>query len=503
MTAAKNNEPQKTPEDLLKKSAPVSAGAAWKIDPLAVSDALLEKYSTTGPRYTSYPTAPVWRESYNVKAHVDILKQNSDEASVNHPLALYAHLPFCEERCLFCGCNVVITKQKDQSIKYLDYLFREIELTAKHVNLKRPVVQLHWGGGTPTYLSPDQMIRLFQFQKEIFNFRADAEIALEVDPRVTTFEQVDVLSTLGFNRISLGVQDFEEKVQASVHRIQPVEMTETFVDYCRGKGFSGINFDLIYGLPHQTVATFTKTLETVIRLSPDRIALYNFAYVPWMSPHQKLLPEEAMPDGKTKFAIFKLALEMLSDAGYLYIGMDHFAKPQDELSQALENGTLYRNFMGYTVKNKSSQEPDADLIGNGVSAISGLSQAFAQNVKKLSEYYDALKDRKLPIHRGYQLSNDDQLRKQVILDILCQGEVNFSSFESRFEIDFQQYFSTALEPLQAMEKDGLLELTGQGFRLLPLGRVFSRNIAMPFDAYLQAQREAQNGENAARFSKTL
>lgn len=477
--------------------------SALAIDPLSVSDALLEKYNTTGPRYTSYPTAPVWTDDYTSKQHLDALKENTDESGDTTPLSLYAHLPFCESRCLFCGCNVVITQQKEKSEPYLDNLFREIEQTANQLNLKRPVIQSHWGGGTPTYLSSEQMQRLFKFQKDIFNFREDAEVAIEVDPRVTTYEQIDTLKELGFNRISLGVQDFEAEVQKAIHRIQPLEMTEAFTEYCRNKGFSGINYDLIYGLPHQTTKTFNNTLETVIRLNPDRIALYNFAYVPWISPHQKQLPEDALPDGKTKFAIFKQAIQMLTEAGYVYIGMDHFAKPSDELSQAIQNGTLYRNFMGYTVKNKSLQENDADLLGFGVSAISSLKHTYAQNLKNVSDYYEAVKGKKLPVYRGYRLTQDDQIRKAIILAILCQGHVNYSAFESQFGFDFEAYFLPALKQLKEAKKDGLLEWTCDGFRLTPIGRVFGRNIAMPFDAYLEDQRKQQADKNHPTFSKTL
>lgn len=468
---------------------------------LNVSKSLLEKYSTTGPRYTSYPTAPVWTENYTAKTHVAALQTTNDTEHRQQPLSLYVHLPFCETRCLFCGCNVVITKQKDKAEEYLDYLFREIEITAAHMDLKRPVVQSHWGGGTPTYLSPEQMDKLFRFQKDIFNFQPDAEVAIEVDPRVTSKEQIQLLRELGFNRVSLGVQDFEPAVQEEVHRVQPIEMTAEFTEYCRGQGFSGINFDLIYGLPHQTLATFKNTIQEVLRLSPDRIALYNFAYVPWLSPHQKQLPQEAMPGGEEKFKIFQYAIEALTGAGYIYIGMDHFAKPDDELAVALKNGTLHRNFMGYTVKQKDSSQPDPDLYGFGVSAISGLSRYYAQNVKKLSQYYEAIQQKSLPVYRGYMLSDDDVLRRQVILSILCQGDVNFKTIEAQFNIpDFQAYFLPALKTLKDTADDGLIEWTCDGFSLTPLGRVFSRNIAMPFDAYLENQ---QKQPDKPTFSKTL
>ena len=467
------------------------------MDSFSVNLELLEKYNTQGPRYTSYPTAPVWHEGYTAKTHLAAIDDTNTDACIagsNHPLSLYAHLPFCEERCLFCGCNVVITKQKEQSEKYLDYLFREIDLVANKINSKREVCQFHWGGGTPTYLYPNQMARLFSFQKERFNIRPDAEIAIEVDPRVTSTEHIDALKELGFNRISLGVQDFESTVQESINRIQPLKMTEEFVGYCRKQGFEGINFDLIYGLPHQTEKSFANTVDEVIRLSPDRIALYNFAYLPQLLPHQKQIPENAMPDGHQKFKIFRQAIQAFCEAGYVYIGMDHFAKPSDELAQALKKGTLHRNFMGYTVNSGE----DADLYGFGVSAISGLSRHFAQNVKKLSAYYEALDNNQLPVMRGYTLGDDDVLRQKVILAILCNGCVDYAEFKQRFGVDFERYFHEALEHIRPMAMDGLLVFLDAGFQLTPLGRVFSRNIAMPFDAYLKQQQA-----DRPTFSKTL
>ncbi len=474
------------------------------LDPQALDpqelDRLLEKYNMAGPRYTSYPTAPVWQESYDADVHARVLIETNGDfannaASNSHPLSIYIHLPFCESRCLFCGCNVVITRQKDQAEKYLGYLFREIELAAASIDKRRPVVQLHWGGGTPTYLSEDQMSRLFQFLKDTFIFDADAEIAIEVDPRITTPSQIKLLHELGFNRISLGVQDFEAKVQETIHRIQPLEMTASMVTQCRELGFEGLNFDLIYGLPFQTVETFTRTLIEVIAISPDRIALYNYAYVPWLSPHQAQMPEEALPPTDVKFQILQTALKMLNEAGYLYIGMDHFAKPDDELSKAMHNGTLHRNFMGYTVQ-KGTQP--SDLYGFGVSAISGLQAHFNQNWRKLPQYYEAVDAGKLPTMRGYNLSQDDLLRQQVILAILCQGRVNYSDFEGRYDIQFTQYFEDALQKLQTMVPDQLVVFSNEGFEVTPLGRVFSRNIAMPFDAYLPTMQTTK-----PTFSKTV
>jgi oxygen-independent coproporphyrinogen III oxidase len=459
----------------------------------AVSEALLEKYNTSGPRYTSYPTAPMWQDSYGPKELTDALSGMHPIETGPMPVSLYVHLPFCEERCLFCSCNVVITRQKEQAEKYLDYLFREIEAGSILMDSNHQVVQFHFGGGTPTYLSLEQLQRLFGFLRQKFTFAPDAEIAIEVDPRVTTAEQVALLKELGFNRISMGVQDFDPAVQQAINRIQPVAMTEALFNKCRQLGFTSINFDLIYGLPHQTVETFSKTLAEVIRINPDRIALYNFAYVPWMSPHHKEIPENSLPPGAVKFQIFSRAIQTLTQAGYVYIGMDHFAKPTDELRLAQDEGTLHRNFMGYTTK------AGTQLYGVGVSAISGLYRDYAQNWRKLSQYYEAIDQGMLPTMRGYVLTADDLLRRAVISAILCNGRVSFSEIENEYKIVFDQYFVKELATLRQMTDDDLLCFDAAGFTITPLGRIFARNIAMIFDAYL---KQKQSSDKPV-FSKTL
>ncbi len=463
----------------------------------SLSEGFLERYNTSGPRYTSYPTAPMWRDDFGAGAFEGAIRRTNqpDAPERSLPVSLYVHLPFCESRCLFCGCNVVITQQREQAEKYLGYLFREIEhgasLMAASGGEARPVVQFHWGGGTPTYLSPEQIERLFSFQKARFHLVPDAEIAIEVDPRVTSDEQLVVLRELGFNRISLGVQDFQPTVQEAIHRIQPEAMTAEMVARCRELGYGGINFDLIYGLPHQTEASFDQTLDSVIALDPDRIALYNFAYVPWISPHQKAIPQGTLPTGPVKFRIFSNAIRRLLDAGYVYVGMDHFAKPTDELYIAQQEGTLHRNFMGYTTK------AGCELYGFGVSAISGLDAYYAQNEKKLSRYYEAVEAGRLPTMRGYALSRDDQIRRAAILDILCNGRLDLPRLSGQFGIDAHRYFAQALEQLQPMADDGVLVPDARGFRLTPLGRIFSRNVAMPFDAYLKRD------DQKPLYSKTL
>jgi oxygen-independent coproporphyrinogen III oxidase len=474
-----------------------------------LSTALLEKYSTRGPRYTSYPTVPVWTNDFDEKHHTEALKRTNRPDYNGHqadfhghmPFSIYTHLPFCEARCLFCSCNVVITKQRDQAKKYLDYLFRDIDHHLPYLDLSRPVTQFHWGGGTPTYLSPEQMGDLFAFYKERFLFSPDAEIAVEVDPRVTSKEHLQALREFGFNRVSLGLQDVEPAVQEAVHRIQSADMTERMMQSCRELGFGGINLDLIYGLPHQTVDSFKNTLEVILKLNPDRIALYNYAHVPWMSPHQNLIPESTLPTGDVKLQIFQLGIRTLTEAGYVYIGMDHFAKPTDELTLAMKEGTLHRNFMGYTVRAGQS-----DLLGFGVSAISDLQGYYAQNHRKLSDYYDAVDAKELPTMRGCALTAEDKLRSKAILSILCQGELNRPALANAFHCVESELFQTEFKALESLAKDTLIEWTDTGFRVTDLGRIFSRNIAMPFDAYLKPETTSVNNDSKdapPMFSKTL
>lgn len=472
-----------------------------------VPDALLERYNLSGPRYTSYPTAPVWAEDFAESDYRHALYHQSPTHQQGQvlPLSLYMHLPFCEERCLFCSCNVIITKQKHHANAYLDYLVKEIDLYASQVDTTRPVVQLHWGGGTPTYMSPDQLARLFDHIQRRFMLASDAEIALEVDPRVTTPEHITRLRQLGFNRVSMGVQDFAQPVQESIRRLQSFDQTRALVELSREQGFDSVNTDLIYGLPYQTLASFEETVDQLIALSPDRVALYNFAHVPWISPHQKYLPNEAMPHGKEKYRIFRMAIRRLLEAGYLYIGMDHFAKPGDELAVALDDGTLHRNFMGYTTR-----AGQAEMLGMGVSAISSLVGHYAQNVKKLTQYYAALDAGRFPLHRGYALTADDALRRFVIQGLMCQTHLSISEVEQRFAVEFASYFKSELAQLLPLANDGLVVLSPQAIALTPLGRIFARNVAMVFDAHLAARKAAAAASSSSSesqvtplFSKTL
>jgi oxygen-independent coproporphyrinogen-3 oxidase len=438
------------------------------------------RYDRPGPRYTSYPTAVEFHDGFGPDAYADALRAAS---SRDGPLSLYLHLPFCEARCLYCACNVVITPHTTVAEPYLDYLEREADLVAAQLGTHRPVAQLHLGGGTPTYFAPEQLRDLMGRLRRRFAFADGAEMALEVDPRVTTRDHLEALAEEGFNRLSLGVQDFDPTVQETVRRVQSVEQTRALMEDARELGFGSLNIDLIYGLPHQAPASFARTLREVIELRPDRLAVYSFALVPWLKQHQKLLPEEAMPDAETKLELLRTARELLTGAGYRDIGMDHFALPNDELSRAQRDGRLWRNFMGYT----TVRAPD--LVGLGISAIGSVGDTFAQNEKKLSRYYAALDAGRLPVERGYALSDDDVVRQHVIRSWMCQFEVDKADVERRFGVRFDDYFASELATLQReFVPEGLVRLAPEAIRAEPLGRLFPRNVAMVFDAHLRAKR---------------
>jgi oxygen-independent coproporphyrinogen-3 oxidase len=447
-----------------------------------VSVELLHRYNVPGPRYTSYPTAPVWRESFLPHDYEGILAA-SGEGDAAAPLSLYVHLPFCETLCFFCACTVVITSNHVVEEPYLELVEKEIDWVAERAGAdKRELVQLHWGGGTPTYLSPAHISRLAEKLRRSFRFAADAEVGVEVDPRVTTPAHLEALSRAGFNRLSMGVQDFDPDVQRSINRIQPFEDTRDLVRAARGMGFESVNVDLIYGLPLQTPASFRSTIERILDIAPDRLAVYSYANVPWLKKHQRLL-EAKLPSEQEKFEIFRTALALLAGAGYEYIGMDHFARPDDELARARRNRTLHRNFQGYTTK------AGTDLVGLGVSAIGAIGDSFVQNQRQLADYRRAVETEGAATFRGFRLSFDDRVRREVIGDLLCHGVVVFSEIENAFGIDFRNYFAAALEGLAGCVADGLVEISDTGIVATPLGRVFLRNLAMPFDAYLAAQME--------------
>jgi oxygen-independent coproporphyrinogen-3 oxidase len=474
-----------TPPD----AAARNAGSAH----LPVTPELLMKYDRPGPRYTSYPTAVEFQESYDEAAYRESLEEAA--ARPDEPLSLYVHLPFCEERCTFCGCSVIITKKRPVVAEYLQYLHREVQLVAAALRGRRRLVQYHWGGGTPTYHSVEEMRALQGVVRECFDIQPDAEVAIEVDPKVTTPEQIDTLLDLGFNRLSMGVQDFTPEVQAIVHRNQTEAETRALYAYARRAGFGSINFDLIYGLPRQTLPAFRRSLESVIELRPDRVAVYSFAYIPWIKGNQKTIDTVDLPSPELKVELFCLAREAFLDAGYRPVGMDHFALPDDELSLAIEKRTLHRNFMGYTVK----QAPD--MIGLGVSAIGDVAGAYAQNGKKLSEYYPAIDAGRFPIERGYRLSEDDKIRRFVITQVMCNFHLDKQAVTDRFGVEFDRYFAIELAELAApggAVEAGFVHLDQEAIGLTPLGQLFVRNVAMVFDIYLRGKK----GDKPA-FSRTV
>ena len=454
-----------------------------------ISDALLEKYNRPGPRYTSYPTAPVWKEDFGPD---DLEKYYAQAEAARSPLSLYMHLPFCESLCLFCACNVSIQKDKSVAVPYLSTLRREIEHVARHATKQRSVIQFHWGGGTPTYLSPAQMEELFGYTRERFTFAPDAEIGIEVDPRVTSRAHLETLRRLGFNRLSMGIQDFEPRVQAAIHRVQPYEMTRDLIAAARSLGFESLNIDLIYGLPHQTAASFEATIEKALTLEPDRVAMFSYAHVPWLKKQQGSFAAH-LPEGMEKFRIFRAGLEKFLAAGYLYIGMDHFARPGDELAVAQRNRTLQRNFQGYTTK------AGADLYGMGVSAISSIGGAYAQNRREIPAYASAVAERGLATMRGYRLSEDDRIRRAVIGRLLCHTVIPKAEVEREFSIRFDEYFAAEMERLSEPRDEGLVTLSDAEIRVTGLGRIFIRNVAMIFDRYLHEQQM----DKKPLFSKTL
>ncbi|PYT93928.1 MAG: oxygen-independent coproporphyrinogen III oxidase [Acidobacteria bacterium] len=458
-------------------------------DELHVGEEFLAKYNRPGPRYTSYPTAPVWNDSFGP---ADLENVFEEAESAKTPVSLYMHIPFCESLCLFCACNVVIQKNKSVAPPYLDVLQRETERISRSISKNRPVVQFHWGGGTPTYLSPVQIEDLFGFTRERFHFAPDSEIGIEVDPRVTSRAHLETLRKLGFNRLSMGIQDFHPDVQKAVHRIQPFEMTRDLLVTARQLGFDSINVDLIYGLPYQTPESFAHTVDQIIGLSSDRIALFSYAHVPWLKKQQGSFIAH-LPEGTVKFEIFRTGLLKFVEAGYLYIGMDHFAKPGDELAISQQKRTLHRNFQGYTTK------AGADLYGMGITAISGIQSAYAQNYRDIPSWQKAVTERGLATMRGYRLSEEDRLRRAVISRLLCHTVVLKDEISQEFGVDFDEYFAEELRRFEPFREDGLVFLDGNEIRATWLGRIFIRNLAMVFDPYLEKQQLA----NKPLFSKTL
>jgi len=451
--------------------------------------ALIRRYDKAGPRYTSYPTAVQFQEDFGeTEYRAAAAASNAGGA----PLSLYFHLPFCDTVCYYCACNKIVTKNRKRTAPYLERLFREIELQAALFDRSRPVEQLHWGGGTPTFLSIDEMRALMRKTREHFRLRDDdsGEYSIEVDPREANAEIITLLRELGFNRLSLGVQDFDPTVQKAVNRIQSEAETFAVLDAARATGFRSVNMDLIYGLPHQTVASFAATLDKVIAAGPDRLSVFNYAHLPELFKTQRQIDSASLPAPGEKLAILQHTIERLTAAGYVYIGMDHFARPDDELAVAQREGSLYRNFQGY------STHADCDLVAMGITAIGKVGDTYSQNVKTLDEYSALLDAGRLPVFRGIVLSDDDKLRRAIITQLICHFTLKFARIEQEFNIRFRDYFTAELQEITAMQSDGLLDLNEDSIIVRPAGKLLIRNICMVFDTYLRAAHKQ-------RFSKVI
>ena len=456
---------------------------------IELSEDLIRKFDKAGPRYTSYPTADRFSTDFDEQSYSTYLEQRATR-EVNPPLSIYVHLPFCESLCYFCACNKIITKDHDRVADYLRYLEEEMALVAARIGPDRMTVQLHLGGGTPTFFNADELSQLMALLRSRFTFAPDAELGIEIDPRTVREGTMAMLAGLGFNRNSFGVQDFDLRVQQAVNRIQPLEMVEQAVRDSRLAGFQSINADLIYGLPKQTLESFSRTLDSLIHLSPDRIALYNYAHLPSRFKAQRQIVESDLPSAEERLNIFLMSTRRLLDSGYEYIGLDHFAKPDDELNLARLNKTLHRNFQGYTTRS------ECDLIGLGVSAISKVGDSYSQSVRTVKEYYQQLDESRLPIEKGRALSKYDLLRRHVIMTLMCSAPLDFGAINTAFGIDFLHYFATEIEQLRQFEELGLIAIDDDAIRVSPKGRLFVRASSMVFDKYL-------GQSTIVRFSKLI
>jgi oxygen-independent coproporphyrinogen-3 oxidase len=456
---------------------------------------LLRRYDRPGPRYTSYPTAPQFQRGFG-EAQLREAAHASNGDPIPRRLSLYVHVPFCMSPCFYCGCNRIITRDLARADTYLTRLYREIGMTAELFDRDREVIQLHFGGGTPNFLSPAQLQELVDCLRRHFLFSSspDRDLSIELDPRFIDAAGIAELAQVGFNRASLGVQDFDPAVQAAVNRIQSVEETRAVVDACRAHGFRSVNIDLIYGLPKQSVEGFSRTLDTVIDMRPDRLAVYSYAHLPELFKAQRQIDAADLPDADTKLSLLQCAIEKLTHAGYVYIGMDHFALPDDDLARAQDRGSLHRNFMGYTT------HADSDLIGLGVSAISHIGDSFSQNPRDLPSWQAAIDAGRLPVFRGMHLDEDDLLRADLIQQLMCQGEIPVTALERRYAIDFNAYFADALEKLAPLVEDGLVRHEPGRILATTRGRLLLRNIAMCFDRYLD---QPADPASAPRFSRAI
>lgn len=461
-----------------------------KTQSIEFDPALIEKYNTSGPRYTSYPTAVQFTEDFGPD---DYRAAAARSNAHGRDLSLYFHIPFCDTVCFYCACNKVWTRDRSKTTPYMQRLFREIELQGALFDRQRVVAQLHWGGGTPTFISHDEMRALMDKTRAHFNLLEDdsGEYSIEIDPREATAETVKLLRELGFNRMSLGVQDFDPRVQKAVNRIQSEAETFTVLHAAREYGFKSVNVDLIYGLPYQTCDSFLQTLEKLLAVSPDRFSVFNYAHLPELFPTQKRMDPATMPTPQQKLEILSATIDRLTEAGYVYIGMDHFARPDDELAVAQRAGTLYRNFQGY------STHAECDLVAMGATSISLIDNTYAQNLKALPDYYGRIDADELAIYRGVILTEDDELRRDVIMKLMSNFVLDFPALEHQWGIDFHEYFADELTRLQEMAEDGLLALSDTGLEVLPRGRLLIRNIAMVFDAYLKQPQAS------ARYSRVI
>jgi len=458
---------------------------------LVIDQTLLRRYDKTGPRYTSYPTAVQFTDEFSDSDYCQAAALSN--VAPSKPLSLYFHIPFCATLCFYCACNKVVTKNRDRATEYLKYLYSEIAMQGELYDNDRVVQQLHLGGGTPTFLSIEQIEQLLTVSKKNFNLvtNKQRDYSIEIDPRTVSAETVKDLRALGFNRLSLGVQDFDPDVQKAVHRIQPEQDTLRIIEVAKEQKYESINVDLIYGLPLQTASSFARTLDTIIAAAPDRLSIFNYAHLPQLFMPQRRIKEAELPTAEQKLDMLSGTVEQLTSAGYVYIGMDHFAKPDDSLVKARNQHKLHRNFQGY------ASHADCDLIGMGVTSISKVANCYSQNIKTLDEYYAVVAQQKLPVSRGINLDKEDFLRREIIESLMCYGEIDFAEFEKRYEINFNNYFSKELEDLEVMQSDGLIERNSQRVTVLPPGRFLMRNIGMVFDAYLHS------GQEAPRFSRVV
>ncbi|WP_417551242.1 oxygen-independent coproporphyrinogen III oxidase [Methylophaga sp.] len=453
---------------------------------LIMNRQLIQKYDTAGPRYTSYPTALEFHESFKAKEFIEHAELSNQRGG---PLSLYFHLPFCDTVCFYCACNKIITKNRDHAAPYLENIYKELALKSALIDSSRSVTQLHWGGGTPTFISEQQMQDLMNETRRHFHIADDADISIEIDPREANADTIALLKKIGFNRISLGIQDFDPAVQKAVNRIQSEAETLAVIDAARQHQFRSISVDLIYGLPLQALSGFNTTLDKIIAADPDRISLFNYAHMPKLFKTQRQIQSEDLPSAEQKLSILQLSINKLTQAGYQYIGMDHFAKPDDELSLAQQQNRLHRNFQGYAT------HAECDLIGFGITSIGNIGDAYAQNVKTLLEYDNLLKQNQLPLMRGISLTEDDKLRRQIITRLICDFELNIMEIEQEYGIQFKEYFANAYPQLEQFAEDGLLQYNWKNIVVLPAGRLLIRNICMAFDKYSQQAKQ--------RFSKVI